>query len=474
MLNVQAYIDGKWVEGSGERTDYFAAYDGAQLGTSAGCTDAELNAAVEAARAAQSAWAAMPLLDKADLFYRAFEICLTKNEAIAQEISKEMGKTIHEAREEMELYGALHFRRATEDMMRFRGQTLPDTETRTNNMRTLVRHYPLGVIGVISPFNFPVDIPAIGITYALISGNTVIWKPSDACPGSTSIYASIFEEAGFPPGVFNFVPGGPGAGSALVEHDDVNGIFFTGSTAVGRSITERAGFKRLLLELGGMGPLIVHSDAEIDRAADAAVNGCFYMAGQVCTSAQRVLVHRDIEAQFTETLNAKVKLLRIGDPLDEATDMGPLIHDRAVEKMQAHVDDATSKGATVYQFHERDGRVYPPTVITGVTSEMLAAREETFGPIAAVMSYSTVDEAIAIANDTEYGLNAAVFTQSVRDSWRFIDELQFGTVLVNETTNFWDQLAPFGGVKSSGVGRELSTDALLSFTEKKTIVLNVA
>lgn len=341
-------------------------------------------------------------------------------------------------------------------------------------MRTLVRHYPLGVIGVISPFNFPVDIPAIGITYALISGNTVIWKPSDACPGSTSIYASIFEEAGFPPGVFNYVPGGPDAGSALVEHDDVNGIFFTGSTAVGRSITERAGFKRLLLELGGMGPLIVHSDAEIDRAADAAVNGCFYMAGQVCTSAQRVLVHRDVEAQFIEALNDKVKQLRIGDPLDEATDMGPLIHDRAVEKMQAHIDDAVAKGATVYQFHEPAGRVYPPTVVTGVTKDMLAAREETFGPIAAVMSYSTVEEAIEIANDTEYGLNAAVFTQSVRDSWRFIDELQFGTVLVNETTNFWDQLAPFGGVKSSGVGRELSTDALLSFTEKKTIVLNVA
>jgi succinate-semialdehyde dehydrogenase/glutarate-semialdehyde dehydrogenase len=473
MLNVQAYINGEWTQGSQETTPYFAAFDGAQLGTSESCSDTDVDRAVTAARAAQQSWAAMPLLDKADLFYRAYDICLSKNEAIAQAISREMGKTIHEAREEMELYGALHFRRAAEDMMRFRGQTLPDTETRTPNMRTLVQHYPLGVIGVISPFNFPVDIPAIGITYALISGNTVVWKPSDACPGSTSIYASIFEEAGFPAGVFNFVPGAPSAGARLVEHDDVNGIFFTGSTAVGRSITERAGFKRLLLELGGMGPLIVHADAEIDRAVDAAVNGCFYMAGQVCTSAQRVLVHRDIEQEFVTAFTAKVAALTIGDPLDERTDMGPLIHDRAVAKMQEHVEDARAKGATVHQFHEAAGRVYPPTVLTGVTGEMLAAREETFGPIAAVMTFDTVEQAIEIANDTEYGLNAAVFTQSVRDSWKFIDSLQFGTVLVNETTNFWDQLAPFGGVKSSGVGRELSTDALLSFTEKKTIVLNV-
>ena len=275
MLNVKAYINGSWRDGSAERVEYFAAYDRAVLGSSANCTVDDVDEAVAAARAAQREWAAMPLLDKADLFYRAYEICTGKNESIAQAIAQEMGKTIHEAREEMELYGALHFRRAAEDMMRFRGQTLPDTETRTSHMRTLVQHYPLGVVGVISPFNFPVDIPAIGITYALISGNTVVWKPSDACPGSTSLYASIFEEAGFPPGVFNFVPGGPAAGARLVDHDEVNGIFFTGSTEVGRKISERSGFKRLLLELGGMGPLIVHEDAEIDRAAEAAVNACF-------------------------------------------------------------------------------------------------------------------------------------------------------------------------------------------------------
>lgn len=473
MLNVQAYINGSWRDGSAERVEYFAAFDRALLGTSASCSTDDVDAAVAAARAAQREWAAMPLLDKADIFYRAYEICAAKNESIAQAIAQEMGKTIHEAREEMELYGALHFRRAAEDMMRFRGQTLPDTETRTSNMRTLVQHYPLGVVGVISPFNFPVDIPAIGITYALISGNTVVWKPSDACPGSTSIYASIFEEAGFPAGVFNFVPGGPAAGARLVEHDEINGIFFTGSTEVGRAISERSGLKRLLLELGGMGPLIVHEDAEVERAAEAAVNACFYMAGQVCTAAQRVLVHEAVMDDFMAAFLPRVQALRIGDPLDENTDMGPVLNDRAIDKVQAHVDDAVAKGATLKQFGEVSGRLYPPTVLSGVTEDMIVAREEAFGPVAAIMSYASVEEAIATANNTAYGLNAAVFTQSVRDSWRFIDALQHGTVLINESTNYWDQLAPFGGAKASGIGRELSTDALISFTEKKTIVLNV-
>ena len=197
------------------------------------------------------------------------------------------------------------------------------------------------------------------------------------------------------------------------------------------------------------------------------------MAGQVCTAAQRVLVHESVEEVFMAAFLARVAELRVGDPLDERTDMGPVLNDRAVEKVQAHVDDALAKGATVQQFGEASGRLYPPTVLSGVTQDMLVAREEAFGPVAAVMTYATVEEAIATANDTVYGLNAAVFTQSMRDSWRFIDALQHGTVLINESTNYWDQLAPFGGAKASGIGRELSTDALLSFTEKKTVVLNV-
>lgn len=471
---VQAYIDGVWKEaGSGTRDVYRSAFDGAELGTFAVGDAADIDTAVAAARAAQPAWAAMPLLDKVDLFYRAYEICASKNEPIARAISAEMGKTIHESREEMLQYGWGHFRRAAEDMLRFRGQTLPNSETRTNDMRTLVQNYPLGVIGVISPFNFPVDIPAIGITYALIAGNTVVWKPSEACPGSTALYASIFEEAGFPPGVFNFVPGRGDAGERLVEHDSVDGIFFTGSTAVGRHITKNAGFKRLLLELGGNGPIIVHADADIDRAVDASITGCFYMAGQVCTSAERILVHDDVHDAFVEKLLERTQQLKVGNPLDEANDMGCLSSDATLAKVEAHVADAREKGARIHQFHEQAGHLYPPTVLTGVTTDMLIAKDETFGPVAPIIRYSSIEEALRIANDTEFGLNAAAFTNDISDSWKFIDGLNHGTVLINETTNYWDQLAPFGGAKASGVGRELSTDALLAFTEKKTIVINV-
>ncbi|MGW3493648.1 aldehyde dehydrogenase family protein [Streptomyces sp. NPDC001020] len=475
-LHVQAYIDGEWTEGSAGPAQYTSAYDGSTLGTFTVCEAADVARAVQAARKAQADWAAVPLLDKVDLMYRANELCAEANEEIAQAISREMGKTIRESREEMVQYGWGHFRRAAEDMLRFRGMTLPNSETRTNSKRTFVQQYPLGVVGVISPFNFPVDIPAIAITYALIAGNTVVWKPSEYCPGSTARYLRVLSDAGFPPGVVNFVPGYGPAGQALVEDPDVRGLFFTGSTSVGRRIAAAAGkeLKRTLLELGGNGPIIVNHDADVDRAVAATVTGCFYMAGQVCTAAERVLVHESVHDTFVERLRAKTRELHVGDPLDELTDMGPLCNDATLRQVESHVEQARAAGAQVFQVGEAQGRLYPPTILTGVTQEMRIAREETFGPVAPIIAFSTTDEAIDIANSTEFGLNAAAFTQDLREAWRFVDGLQHGTVLINETTNYWDQLAPFGGAKSSGLGRELSSWALNSFTETKTIVLDIS
>ena len=473
---IQAYINGQWVDGTGGVGEYRSAFDGSTLGTFTVCQVSDVERAVTAARDAQANWAATPLLDKVDLMYAAYELCRVANEEIAQSISAEMGKTIHESREEMLQYGWGHFRRAAEDMLRFRGMTLPNSETRSNSKRMFVQQYPLGVVGVISPFNFPVDIPAIAITYALIAGNTVVWKPSEHCPGSTRRYAQVFEDAGFPKGVFNFVPGYSDAGEALVENPDVRGLFFTGSTRVGRKIAAAAGagLKRTLLELGGNGPIIVHSDADLDRAVEATITGCFYMAGQVCTAAERVLVHENIHDDFVARLTERMKKIKIGDPLDEATDMGPLCNDNVLRQVVSHVDDARSKGADVIQITDVVGRLYPPTILVNVTNEMLIAREETFGPVAPIIRFQNVEEALEIANSTEFGLNAAAFTSNLRDAWRFVDGLQHGTVLINETTNYWDQLAPFGGAKSSGLGRELSSWALGAFTETKTIVFDIS
>jgi len=472
---IQAFINGKWVEGSGGRAAYHAAFDDRALGTFAVCTADDIAQAVAAARAAAPAWAATSVMERVDLMYRAYDLCREANEELARLISEEMGKTIRESREEMLQYAWGHFRRAAEDMLRFRGLVLQNSETHTATKRVFVQHDPLGVVGVISPFNFPVDIPAIAITYALVSGNTVVWKPSEYCPGSTARYVRLLEEAGFPPGVINFVPGYGEAGAALAEHPQVPGLFFTGSTTVGRRIAQAASgnLKRILLELGGNGPIIVHEDADLARAVDASIMGCFYMAGQVCTAAERLLVHDAIYERFLEQLVARTEKLIVGDPLDEATDMGPLCNDRVMAQVDAHVEDARSCGARVIQIHERSGRLYPPTILDGVTPDMRIATEETFGPVAPLIRYRTIEEALEIANATEYGLNAAAFTSSLATAWRFIDGLRHGTVLINETTNYWDQLAPFGGAKASGLGRELSTWALEAFTERKTVVIDV-
>jgi succinate-semialdehyde dehydrogenase/glutarate-semialdehyde dehydrogenase len=474
--HIQAYINGQWTDGSAGTAKYSAAYDNSNLGTFSVCNADDVAQAVDAAQKAQRDWAAVPLLDKVDLMYRAYELCADANEEIAQAISAEMGKTIRESREEMIQYGWGHFRRAAEDMLRFRGSVLPNSETRTTSKRTFVQQYPLGVVGVISPFNFPVDIPAIAITYALVAGNTVVWKPSEYCAGSTARYAQVFHDAGFPPGVFNYLPGFGEAGEAIVANPTVRGLFFTGSTRVGRKIAAAAGadLKRTLLELGGNGPIIVNEDADLDRVVDATITGCFYMAGQVCTAAERVLVHTSVHDEFVEKLTVKAMQLNVGDPLDEATDMGPLCNDATLAQVDSHVADARDAGAEVLQVGQARGRLYPPTILTGVSPDMLIAREETFGPVAPIIRFDSVDAAIEIANSTEFGLNAAAFTKDLRTAWQYIDSLQHGTVLINETTNYWDQLAPFGGAKASGMGRELSTWALNAFTETKTVVIDVA
>jgi acyl-CoA reductase-like NAD-dependent aldehyde dehydrogenase len=281
--------------------------------------------------------------------------------------------------------------------------------------------------------------------------------------------AELFEEAGFPPGVVNVVQGYGEVGAALVEHDDVDCIFFTGSTATGEDITRRAGLKRQLLELGGDGPQIVLADADVDAAVEGAVLGCFYLAGQVCTSAERILVHEDVHDEFVAKLKARTAELKVGDPTDEATDMGPLCNERTLAQVTAHVEDARANGAEVTQFGELDGMFYPPTILTGVTPDMTIARHETFGPVAPVIRISSTEEAIAIANSSDLGLNASVYTRDLAAAWRVGEALQHGTVNINESTNYWDQLAPFGGAKKSGVGRELSQWFLDTFTEPKVI-----
>ena len=228
-----------------------------------------------------------------------------------------------------------------------------------------------------------------------------------------------------------------------------------------------------MLELGGNGPQIVLADANLEKAADAAIVGCFYLAGQCCTAAERILVHESVKDEFVEALVERTKALRVGDPLDEETDMGPLCTSEVLARTREHMEDAVAKGARIVVGGGHEGAYHEPTVLDGVTSEMRIAREETFGPVAPIMTFRELDEALAIANETEYGLTAPVFTRSLHDAWHAAEELRHGTVHINETTNYWDQLAPFGGAKSSGAGRELAGWIIDALTETKQITFDL-
>lgn len=471
--SIRALIGGRWVAGGGEPLELRSAWAGRATGTLNRCTPADVGRAVAAARAAQPGWAEVSLVERVELLRDMHRIVVDHHEELAQAITLETGKTINETREEILEYTAPSYQKAAEEVLRHRGMTLPSTQERSNNKRILLSHRPVGVVAAITPYNFPTDIASIAIAHAIAAGNTVVWKPSEWATVSCTLLAGLFSEAGFPPGVVNLLPGLGEVGAALAGHDDIDCVFFTGSTATGQRVAQAAGLKKQLLELGGDGPQIVLADADVDAAVDGAVMGCFYLAGQVCTSAERILVHERVHDEFVEKLKARTAELRVGDPTDEATDMGPLCNEATLERVVDHIADARARGAEVTQFGEPDGVFYPPTILTGVTPEMRIAQEETFGPVAPIIRISSNEEAIAIANSSRLGLNAAVYTRDLATAFRVGEALQHGTVNINETTNYWDQLAPFGGTGHSGVGRELSGWFLDTFTESKLLNIDL-
>jgi succinate-semialdehyde dehydrogenase/glutarate-semialdehyde dehydrogenase len=283
----------------------------------------------------------------------------------------------------------------------------------------------------------------------------------------------IFRRAGLPDGVINIVQGLGDVGAALTDVPGVDGVFFTGSTATGRKIAEKCALRPHLLELGGDGPFIILADADIDKAVEGAINGCFYYSGQVCTSAERLLVHEAVHDEFVAKFRARARQLRIGDPADETTEMGPLCNPATLARVKAHVEDARARGAGIEQIGPEEGLYYPATILTGVTPDMLIASEETFGPVAPIIKIRSADEAIAIAHQTGLGLIASLWTRDLATAWQVGEALPHGSVNINETSNYWDQLAPFGGTGLSGVGRELSQWFLETFTERKLLVFDL-
>lgn len=465
-------IGGEWVSGDGEVKETVGPYSGEVVSTVGYATTAQVDAAVAAAKAAQTDWAATTVGQRAEILTAAVDAVAARSEEISRWITLEMGKTINESREEVSEVTLAIARAAIEDARRFGGVSRPPWNAGHINRRVHTIYQPIGVAGFISPWNFPVEMVA-NCVGALMMGNACVWKPSEWAPFGPQLLVEAFTSAGLPPGLINLVYGGPETGELLVTHPDVGFLAFIGSTAVGEQIASAAGVKRLLLELGGNGPLIVLADADVDAAVDAAVVSCFYMAGQVCTSAERILVHSAVHDEFVGKLTAMAAALTVGDPMDESTDMGPISEKRILDKIVDHVDDARAKGATIATGGGVSGQFHEATVLTGITSDMRIYREETFGPVAPVVKIDSAAEALALANDSEYGLSMAVFTSSLKTAYEMSEGLQAGAVAINAGTNDWELGGPFGGYKKSGIGRELGEDGLRAFTNVKTVSITL-
>ena len=467
------FVNGKWIKGSAGHFPVHSPQTGELMYEVGRCNAADITNAIEAAKEAFPAWAAKSVVDRAEIMRSIHRLFVEHAEEIAQVIVSEVAKPIMASREEAFEYAAPAWGKAAEEILRYRGMLLPSTQERTTNKRLVLGHRPLGVIGVITPYNFPTDIASIALAHAAVAGNTIVWKPTEYAPVACAMVADLFEEAGLPPGVINMVHGYGDAGAAIVDSPDIKGIFFTGSTDTGQKIARANPLRPMLLELGGDGPMIVLEDADVDLAVEGAIVGCFYYSGQVCTSSERILVHEAVYDEFMDKFREQTAALKFGDPAEEDTDVGPLCNQATLKRARHHVSDAREKGAAVEQFGPEHGLQYPATILTGVTDDMVAAQEESFAPIAIVKKIKSAEEAVEIANKSELGLVASLWTNNLSDAWRVAEALPHGTVNVNETSNYWDQLAPFGGAGKSGVGRELSQWFLDSFTEKKLITFDL-
>jgi len=478
ILEKKALIGGRWVDSeSRQRYEVRFPGDGRVIGTVPKCSRKDVHAAVEAAKEGGKALRAMSLRARIQLLDRAREIARKRAAEAEKTLCLESGKTIRESRSEAGLEGFSwdNLRLAGESAKLYRGLTLPNNTEDANSKRLIVTHEPLGVVTNISTFSYPSEMPNCTIPYALAVGAAVVVKPSRATPFSAIILCEILEEAGFPAGSVNVLTGaGAEVGDELVSHPDVEAIHFFGQKATGEKIAQKAAFKKQLMAIVSSNPLIVMNDANIDAAVSAAVGGAFSMAGQSPISTRRILLHRDIYKEFMEPFVAKTQALKLGDPLDEGTDVGPLNNETVLETARHQRADAKEKGGEFLTGgNNTNGLFLEPTIIDAATPDMLVMQQGTPGPIAPITTFASVDEAIEIANGTCFGFQFGIFTSSLKNAFYLSENAKAGAVYVNEATNCWEEMSPFGGVKCSGKGRMLSTWVLDQLTHTKLTLFDL-
>jgi succinate-semialdehyde dehydrogenase/glutarate-semialdehyde dehydrogenase len=473
LFRQQAFVDGAWIDAdSGETIEVTNPANGEVLGTVPKLGAAETRRAIEAAERAWPAWRAKTGKERANIMRKWYDLMMANQEDLAVLMTLEQGKPLTESRGEI-AYGASFVEWFAEEAKRVYGDTIPPHQA---DKRIVVIKQPIGVVAAITPWNFPNAMITRKCAPALAAGCPVVIKPATATPYSAFALAELAERAGLPKGILNVVTGSSGAiGGELTANPIVRKLSFTGSTEVGKLLMQQCAetVKKVSLELGGNAPFVVFDDADLDAAVEGAIMSKFRNTGQTCVCANRILVQDSVYDAFAAKLATAVKALKVGHGLEEGVSQGPLIDRAALEKVEEHLADATGKGAKVMvggKRHERGGTFFQPTVLTEVTPEMKVTQEETFGPLAPLFRFKTEEEAIQLANDTEFGLASYFYARDLGRVWRVAEALESGIVGIN-TGIISTEVAPFGGVKESGIGREGSKYGMDDFLEIKYLCM---
>jgi len=463
---------GQWLS-EGESIEVLAPYDGRVIAATFRAAPRHLEAAIAAADRAFEVTRKLPSYERQRVLRAVADSITARSEEMAQTLALEAGKPIKSARLEVER-AILTFSIAAEESTRIYGEWLPlDLQPATAGRWALVRRFPIGPIASITPFNFPLNLVAHKVAPAMAAGCTVVHKPPPQTPLCSLLLAEMIQAAGWSAGGMNVLPLANADAEPLVTDDRLKMLSFTGSTAVGWELKRKAGKKRVALELGGNAGVIVHHDADLTYAAERCVVGGFSYAGQTCISVQRILVARAVLENFLGEFIPRVKKLRLGDPLDEATDVGPLISEAAAHRVEEWVGEAVAEGATLLAGGKRQGKFFEPTVLTGTRPEQRVNCEEIFGPVVTVEPYTEFAEAVHRVNATNYGLQAGLFTHNAKLIHEAYEELQVGGVMVGEVPTFRIDHMPYGGTKDSGLGREGLRYAIEEMTERKLLVMSL-
>ena len=472
MIKLPMIIGGQRVDKE-EKIDVIYPYTQEKIGEVPKGSPEDVQKAIEKAKIGLQKLKELSSYEKYKILLKVANLLEERKEEFARTIVYEVGKTIREARTEVER--AINtITLSAEEAKRIEGEYVHiDASPNGKGKKGFYFREPAGIVAAITPFNFPLNLTAHKIAPSIAAGCPFVLKPSERTPLSPTMLCELFLEAGVPEEAVSIIPGFADVGQAMTTHPDVRVVSFTGSLKVGEMIAKQAGLKKIVMELGSNSAVVVDEDANLELAAKKAVAGGFAVAGQVCISVQRILVHEKVADRFYELLKQEVSKLKFGDPMDEETDVGPIITVDEVNRIQSWIQEAVEKGAKVATGGEAEKTIFKPTVVVDVPEETKLFYEEAFAPVVTVKKFKDMDEALALVNKSNYGLQVGIFTNNIKNAWKFIENAEVGGVIINDIPTFRADNMPYGGVKGSGIGREGPKFAIEDYTEIKVVVFDL-